>query len=131
MEEIPSNLRYSESHEWVKVENNKARIGITHHAQKELTDIVYVELPKIGEGVKKDGEIGVVESIKAVSEIYSPISGKVVEVNNKLEESPELINKHPYADGWLTVFENINKKEIEELMSAEEYTAFLEEIKAH
>jgi glycine cleavage system H protein len=129
MEEIPSNLRYSKSHEWVEMKNNKAKIGITYHAQKELTDIVYVELPKVGDAIKKDGEIGVVESIKAVSEIYSPVSGKVVEVNNKLEESPELINKHPYTDGWLVVFEISNKKEIENLMSAEEYKAFLEEIK--
>jgi len=130
MEEIPSDLRYSKSHEWVKVENNKARIGITYHAQKELTDIVYTELPKAGDTIKKGGEIGVVESIKAVSEIYSPVSGKVAEVNNKLEDSPELINKHPYADGWLVVLDISNKKEIEDLMSAEEYKAFLEELKS-
>lgn len=129
MDEIPSELKYSKTHEWVKVEGNKARIGISYHAQKELTDVVFVELAKVGAELKKGGEIGAVESVKAVSELYSPVSGKVVEANDELGDSPELVNKEPYGRGWLVAVELKDKKELEQLMSAAQYKAMLSENK--
>ncbi|GKV56965.1 glycine cleavage system H protein [Sporosarcina sp. NCCP-2222] len=117
----PTNLRYSEEHEWVKDENGKYRIGITHFAQSELGDIVFVELPQVGDDVTADEPFGSVESVKTVSELYAPISGKVVEVNEELEDSPELVNESPYEGAWMIVVEASNESELDALMSAEDY----------
>lgn len=105
MSEVPEGLGYTKDHEWAKVEGRRARVGITDHAQHELTDVVYVELPPVGKVVKRGEELGVVESVKAASEIYAPLSGKVVEVNKVLEERPELVNQSPYGEGWIVVLE--------------------------
>ena len=117
----PKDLRYSEEHEWVKDENGKYRIGITHFAQSELGDIVFVELPQVGDEVKKDEPFGSVESVKTVSELYAPISGKVVEVNEELEDSPELVNESPFEGAWMVVVEAADASELDALMSAEDY----------
>ena len=100
-DEIRDGLKYAKTHEWLKVKGNIGVIGISDHAQSELTDVVYVELPKVEKEVKKNEELCVVESVKSVSEIYAPISGKIIKVNEKLEDSPELVNKSPYDEGWL------------------------------
>ncbi|WP_203334299.1 glycine cleavage system protein GcvH [Planococcus beigongshangi] len=117
----PQELRYSKEHEWVKVEDGKARIGITHFAQAELGDIVFVELPQVGDELKKNEPFGSVESVKTVSELYAPISGKVVEVNSELEDSPEFVNESPYEQAWMVVIEAPSEDEINELMDADQY----------
>lgn len=117
----PKDLRYSEEHEWVKEEDGKYRIGITHFAQSELGDIVFVELPQVGDEVKSDEPFGSVESVKTVSELYAPLTGKVVEVNEELEDSPELVNESPYENAWMIVVEISDKAELDELMTAEQY----------
>jgi glycine cleavage system H protein len=119
--EVKDDLKYTKTHEWLKVKDNKATVGITDHAQAELTDIVYVELPSVGKAVKKGEELCVVESVKSVSEIYAPVSGEVVGVNKKLEDSPETINKSPYGDGWLVELEIKDKSEVDGLMDAKSY----------
>lgn len=123
----PKDLRYSEEHEWVKVEDGKARIGITHFAQSELGDIVFVELPQVGDEIKSNEPFGSVESVKTVSELYAPISGKVVEVNNELEDSPEFVNESPYESAWMIVIEPTDSSEIESLMTAEQYEKMTKE----
>ncbi len=120
-DEIRDELRYTETHEWVQVKGDTAVVGITDHAQSELTDIVFAELPEVGKEVKKGDELCIVESVKSVSEIYSPISGKIVEINTDLEDSPEMINENPYDDGWLVEIEIANKNEIDELLDAAAY----------
>ena len=117
----PTELRYSEEHEWVKTEDGKARIGITHFAQAELGDIVFVELPEIGAEIKADEPFGSVESVKTVSELYAPISGTVVEVNEELEDNPEFVNESPYEKAWMVIVEPSDSSEIDKLMSAEQY----------
>ena len=117
----PKGLKYSDEHEWVKEEDGKYRIGITHFAQSELGDIVFVELPEVGDEIKADEPFGSVESVKTVSELYAPISGKVVEVNEELEDSPEFVNESPYEKAWMIVVEPSDVSEFEALMSAEEY----------
>ena len=117
----PQELRYSKEHEWVKLEDGKARIGITHFAQAELGDIVFVELPQIGDELKKNEPFGSVESVKTVSELYAPISGKVVEVNSELEDSPEFVNESPYEQAWMVVIEAPSEDEMAELMDADQY----------
>lgn len=121
MSDVKDDLKYTEEHEWVKVQGNAAQIGITDHAQSELTDIVFVELPEIGKEVKKGDELAVVESVKSVSEIYAPVSGKVASVNNKLEDAPETINESPYVEGWLVEIEFTDENEIKELLDAKSY----------
>ena len=121
MSNVPTELRYTKTHEWVKVKGNTVVVGITDHAQSELTDIVFVELPGEGKEVRKGEELCVVESVKSVSEIYAPISGKVTKVNSALEDSPEVINESPYDDGWLVELEVSEKAEIEELLDAAAY----------
>ena len=121
MTEVPDGLHYTKDHEWAKVEGSRARVGITDHAQDQLTDVVYVELPPIGKVVKQGEELGVVESVKAASEIYAPVSGKVVEVNKVLEDKPELVNKSPYGDGWMVVLEVSNPGEAKSLMAPADY----------
>jgi glycine cleavage system H protein len=119
--EIKPDLKYTDTHEWIKIKNNTARVGITDHAQSELTDIVFVELPEIGKEIKKGEEICIVESVKSVTEIYAPVSGKIINVNKKLEESPEIINESPYDDGWLIELEIANKSEINNLLDSDSY----------
>ncbi|WP_112181765.1 MULTISPECIES: glycine cleavage system protein GcvH [Paraliobacillus] len=124
---LPKDLRYSEEHEWVKVEGNKVRIGITDHAQDELGDIVFVELPEEGDDIESDEPFGSVESVKTVSELYAPISGKVVEVNEELDDSPEFVNESPYDKAWMVVIEPSDSSQIEALMTPEEYQAMIED----
>jgi len=123
---IPDDLKYTKSHEWVKVEGNKAKIGITYHAQEQLHDIVYVELPNVGDELSKGETMGVVESVKAASDIYAPLSGKVVAVNDEVVDRPELLNEDPYKY-WLVEIEIANPSEVEELLNAEEYKKVVEE----
>ncbi|WP_138418503.1 glycine cleavage system protein GcvH [Aquibacillus sediminis] len=124
---LPEDLRYSEEHEWVKVEGDKVRIGITDHAQDELGDIVFVELPEVGDELAVDDPFGSVESVKTVSELYAPISGKVVEVNEELDDSPEYVNESPYEKAWMVVVEPSDSSQIDKLMTAANYQAMLEE----
>ena len=118
-DEIRNDYKYTETHEWVKLADKKARVGITDHAQSELTDIVFVELPQVGKEINKGDELCVVESVKSVSEIYAPISGKIVNVNSSLENSPETVNESPYDEGWLVEIEPTNLSEINELLDAD------------
>ncbi len=127
--EFPKELRYSREHEWVAVEENIATIGITDYAQDQLGDLVYVELPEVGAQVTKDEAFGVVESVKAVSDIYAPVSGTVTEVNVGLPDSPETINEDPYGDAWMIRVEMSDPDELEDLMKATEYKKFVEEEK--
>lgn len=121
MSNVPEDLRYTKDHEWAKIEGKRARIGITDHAQSELTDVVYVELPPIGKVVKQGEPIGTVESVKAVSEIFAPLSGRVVEVNKVVEDQPELVNKDPYGAGWMVVLDVDDPTQAKSLMDAAAY----------
>jgi len=121
------DLKYTKDHEWVKVEKNLARIGITDHAQTELTEIVFVELPASGKDVKAGEVLGNVESVKTVSEVFSPVSGVVKDANGKLIDSPELLNKDPYGQGWIAVVEMSDPAELSALMNADEYKKLLGE----
>ena len=120
-DEVRDDLKYTDTHEWLKLKGDTAIIGITDHAQTELTDIVFVELPEIGKEIKKGEELCVVESVKSVSEIYAPVSGKIVNVNEKLEDAPETVNEKPYDDGWLVELEIKDKSEIDALIDAKSY----------
>ncbi|CAM4405271.1 glycine cleavage system protein H [Bacillus manliponensis] len=122
---IPNQLRYSEEHEWVKVEDNKATIGITHFAQGELGDIVFVELPEIGASIQVNEPFGSVESVKTVSELYAPVTGKVVAINEELDAQPELVNESPYEGAWMIEIELEDASELEKLMSAEKYAEMI------
>ncbi|NLY79328.1 MAG: glycine cleavage system protein GcvH [Lysinibacillus sp.] len=123
----PKELRYTKEHEWVKVEDGKVRIGITDFAQSELGDIVFVELPQVGDELEINEPFGSVESVKTVSELYAPISGKVVEVNEELEDSPELVNESPYENAWMIVVEPADTSQLEELLTAEQYEGIISE----
>ncbi len=121
----PTTFRYTKDHEWVEIEGKRARIGITDHAQAELGDVVFVELPSVGAVVKKGGQLGTVESVKAVSDVFAPVGGKVVEVNKELETSPETVNQSPHADGWLAVIEMSDPADANDLMDAAAYQALI------
>jgi len=123
----PKDLRYSEEHEWVKTEGSTVRIGITHFAQSELGDIVFVELPEVGDTVTADEPFGSVESVKTVSELYAPVSGKVVEINEELNDSPEFVNESPYEKAWMIVIEPSDVSEVDKLMTAEQYEEMIKE----
>ncbi|MBI5588060.1 MAG: glycine cleavage system protein GcvH [Deltaproteobacteria bacterium] len=127
--EFPKDLKYTKEHEWVKVEGNIATVGITDYAQDSLGDVVYVELPQEGGTVTKHEPFGVVESVKAVSDLYSPLSGSVTEVNDAIIDSPEAINEDPYGDAWMIKVEVGNDSELGDLLTAEEYQKFIEEEK--
>jgi glycine cleavage system H protein len=127
MSAVLPDLKYTKDHEWVKVEGKLARIGITDHAQTELTEIVFVELPAVGKEVKAGEVLGNVESVKTVSEVFAPVSGTVKEANGKLVDSPELLNKDPYAQGWVAVVEMADSSELSALMSADDYKRLLGE----
>lgn len=125
MANVPENLKYSKSHEWVKVEGNVATIGITDFAQGELSDIVMVELPAIDREVASEDAIGVIEAVKAVSDLYSPVGGKIVEVNTILGGAPETINSDPFGAGWIAKIELSDPAEVDKLMDAAVYKEFL------
>lgn len=124
---VPAQLRYSKEHEWVKIEGSKAYIGITEFAQNELGDIVFVELPEVGDDISVGDVFGNVESVKTVSDLYAPISGKVVEVNENLSDSPELVNESPYEDAWMVAIELSDAAELEALLDAAGYEAVISE----
>lgn len=124
---VPSNLKYTEDHEWVRVETDRVVMGITEYAQEELGDVVYVDLPAVGEKVKAKETIASIESVKAVSDIFAPISGEVLEVNDDLQHSPELINQEPYEKGWIAEIEVTDADELEKLLSAKEYQKLIGE----
>lgn len=125
--EIPDDLKYTETHEWLKIiDDNIVRVGITDHAQEELTDIVFVELPEPDSDIKKGDELCVVESVKSVSEIYSPVSGKITKINDEIEDEPEIINENPYDKGWLVEIEITDKSEIYDLLDAKSYKEAVE-----
>ena len=121
MANIPADLRYTKEHEWAKLEGDKARVGITAFAQEQLGDVVFVELPKIGAKVTAMKTFGVVESVKAVSDLFAPLSGEVVEANTELTKKPETVNSDPYGQGWMIVIKLSNPKEMDGLMSAADY----------
>jgi glycine cleavage system H protein len=125
MSNVPQDLKYAETHEWLRIEGENARIGITDHAQAELTDIVYVELPAVGAEPEAGKPVAVVESVKAASDIYSPISGTVLEVNPALASNPALVNTDPYGEGWLYLLKVKNPAEIEALKSPADYSAMV------
>lgn len=118
-------LRFTKTHEWLRVEGNTGYVGITDHAQKEITDVVFVELPKIGKEVAKAGEAAVVESVKAAFSIYAPVSGKIVKANAAVEKDPSLVNKSPYEEGWFFAIEIKDKSEIDSLMTQKDYLEFI------
>jgi len=121
----PENFRYTKEHEWVRVDGDTATIGITNHAQQELGDIVYIDLPKPGARAEQGKTMGSVESVKAVSDIYSPISGEVTEINPSLADAPEKLNEDPHGEAWLVKIKLSNPAEVEKLMSAAEYQAYI------
>ena len=127
--ENPKNLKYSKEHEWVNVEGGIATVGITDFAQKQLTDIVFVELPEKGKHVTQGKAMAVVESVKSVSDVFAPISGEVVDVNNELTDAPEILNKEPYGKGWIAKVKIENKGELDNLLTAEKYGEFLKKTK--
>lgn len=127
--EIPKDLHYTKEHEWLKVEGDKCRIGITDYAQNSLHEVVYVDLPKVGTKIVQMQSLGTVESVKAVADVYSPITGTILEVNNTLSDAPELVNKSPYRDGWITTIQPADlKKELASLMSSEAYRDLVKKI---
>jgi glycine cleavage system H protein len=123
---LPEDRRYSKEHEWVKVEGGRGTVGITDYAQKQLGDVVYVELPEIGKKLSSMEVFGTIESVKAVSELFCPVSGEVIEVNNTVVDKPELVNSDPYGKAWLVVVAIANEGDLASLMSASEYQAYLD-----
>lgn len=125
---IPSDCKFTEEHEWAKVEGTKVTVGISDYAQRELGDVVYVELPEVGREVSKGDSFSNVESVKAVSDIYAPIDGKILSVNDTLESQPEQINESPHQDGWLVVIEASDVSQLEGLMDADAYASYVAEL---
>jgi len=124
---FPDDLKYTREHEWVRIKGKKAVVGITDYAQKELGDVVYVELPEVGDEVVHDEQFGVIESVKTVSDLFSPLTGEVVKVNEELEDRPELVNEDPYIDGWMIQIEISEPNEVGKLLSSEEYEEYVDE----
>ena len=127
--ENPKDRTYTKEHEWAKVENDVATIGITYYAQDQLTDVVFVELPEIGKHVTQFKPAAIVESVKSVSDVFAPLSGEVIEVNEELKDKPEIVNRDPFGKGWMLKIRIEDKGEMENLMSAEQYTHYLKDIK--
>ncbi len=127
MANYPDELQYTKDHEWIRITGDTGRVGITFYAQDSLGDVVYVDLPKVGTTVKANEPFGSVESVKAVSELFSPVSGEVIEVNTKLADAPELVNSSPYDEGWMIVIRLSNPGEVDALLSAAEYEDFINE----
>ncbi len=124
---FPEDLRYTREHEWARAKGTRVVVGITEFAQDQLGDVVYVELPSVGDEVKKGEAFGVVESTKAVSDLFAPVSGKVVEVNDPLTDAPETINEDPYEEGWMIQVEASDIKDLDDLLTAKAYAKFVEE----
>ena len=127
----PPEFLYTKDHEWIRADGPLGTIGITDHAQKELGDVVFVELPKVGDHVTVAESLGTIESVKAVSEVYSPVTGEVTAVNGKLQNNPELLNSDPHGDAWLIQVKLADRSEIDKLMTADEYEAYIQQEKAH
>ncbi len=123
----PTQYRYTKEHEWVELDGTSAKVGITDHAQSELGDVVFVELPSVGTTVAQGDTLGTVESVKAVSDVFAPVGGKVVEVNSELEASPEMINTDPHGDGWLVVMEASDPSQVDSLLDASAYEKLIAE----
>ena len=119
--DTPSDLKYTKEHEWLRIEGNTATVGITDYAQGELGDVVFVELPEAGTEAELMKPFGTIEAVKAVSDIFSPVTGKIVEINELLENDPMVVNRDPYGDGWMVKIEMTNSSELEELLSADDY----------
>ena len=128
--EFPTNLRYTKEHEWARQEGNRVVVGITDYAQKELGDVVFVELPEVGTIVATTDTFGVVESVKAVSDLYAPVSGTIIEANIILEDQPELVNASPYGQGWMIVIEAAFIEELQQLLTAAAYQAYVAQEKS-
>jgi glycine cleavage system H protein len=127
--EVPEELYYTKEHEWLKIENDKCRVGITDYAQKSLHEVVYVDLPNVGKALTQNAVFGTVESVKAVSELYSPVSGEIVQRNEELVNSPELVNKQPYGTGWIVLVKPSRlQDELKALLNAQGYAEFLQEV---
>ncbi len=125
----PKNLKYSQTHEWVKVDKDVVTVGITDFATKRLTDLAYIELPSTGEKVVKGSSFGVVETVKAVSDLYSPISGRIIKVNENLSKEPDIVTEDPYGEGWMVMLKIEDLSELDALMDSEEYEQFVEKEK--
>lgn len=121
----PQDLRFHKEHEWIRVEGKKATLGISNFAQDALGDVVFVDVPKVGTSLQAEDQLGEVESTKATSTIYTPLTGKILQVNTELQDHPELLNQDPYGKGWIAVLELANPGEVDALMTPEQYTAFL------
>ncbi|MBB09331.1 MAG: glycine cleavage system protein H [Alcanivorax sp.] len=126
MSEIPAELRYAASHEWAKNDDGVVTVGITEHAQDAMGDLVYVELPEVGQVVAAGDEAGVVESVKAASDIYAPVAGEIIEINEALEDEPELVNNAPYEGGWLFKIQMSEETDLDNLLTADQYQAQIE-----
>ncbi len=126
---VPENLKYTKEHEWAKINGSEALLGITDHAQSELGDITFVEIPEKGDSVKQSQSFSVLESVKAASDIYAPLSGEVIDVNEELKDAPEFINKSPYEKGWICKIKLSNPSEALKLMDAKAYTDYLKSLK--
>lgn len=124
---FPEDLKYSKEHEWVRINGNVITVGISDYAQDQLGEIVFVELPDEGEEFEKGDAFGVVESVKSVNDVYSPVAGKVIEANDPVLDSPEIVNEDPYGEGWLVKLEVSNLQEVKELMTAQQYEAYIKE----
>jgi glycine cleavage system H protein len=124
--EVPEDCRYLETHEWVRLENGTARVGISDFAQDELGDVVFVELPSEGDTLSQEADFGVIESIKAVSDLYAPVSGTVAAVNDRLVDEPELVNEDPFGDGWMLELEDVDESELDGLLSPDAYRQQIE-----
>ena len=129
--DFPENLRYTKTHEWIAVQGTKAKVGVTEYAQKEISDVVFVELPKQGQVVQQAKMAAVVESVKAAFDIYAPVSGKITATNKALESNPGLINQSPYADGWIFELELSNPEELNALMTAAQYRVAVQQAPKH
>lgn len=125
--EVPKDLRYTREHEWLKIDGAKGVIGITHFAQDQLGDVVFVEVPAVGTELAAENTFGVVESVKTVSDLYTPVAGKVAAVNKDLEANPELVNQDPYGKGWMVEIELSDSGQSDDLLSADDYEAFIKE----
>jgi glycine cleavage system H protein len=125
--EIPEDLRYSAEDEWARIDDGRIVVGVTDFAQQQLGDIVFVELPKVGANIRKGEAFGVIESVKAVSDLFAPVSGEVIEVNETLEDSPELVNADCYGDGWILAIDETDDIDLEDLMDASAYSRHIEE----
>lgn len=123
----PGDLKYSKEHEWVRVNGAQAIIGITSYAQKQLGDIVFIELPKVGDSSDLGDPIGSIESVKAVAEIYMPLTGKIIKINNEVSDDPELVNTDPYGEGWLVELQIANTSQLKNLMSADQYEQYIKD----